>query len=150
PAADLAAGPAAAGAPAAVAAVDLRVGALLMALSALGFSVMSLLVKLAAQTLPTMEIVFARSAMMAAATYVLLTRRGLSARGLDRRLLCARAAVGATALRRRAFALGRPPLGDAPTIHYTAPIWTALSAALLLGERSDRRVAGSLALSLGG
>ena len=149
PAADLAAGPAA-GASAAAVAVDVRTGVALMVLSALGFSVMSLLVKLAARSLPTMEIVFARSVMMAAATYVLLARGGTDARGVDRRLLLARAAVGTAALSLLYFALGRLPLGDATTIHYTAPIWTALTAAFLLGERSGRRVAASLVLSLGG
>ncbi|HLA63840.1 MAG TPA: DMT family transporter [Rhodothermales bacterium] len=152
PAADLAVGAAVAGAvsPLPSATGPASAGLWLMVLSALGFSGMSLFVKLAAHTLPTMEIVFARSVLMAAVTYGLLHRRGLPARGVNRPLLFARAAIGSTALSLLYFALGRLPLGDATTIHYTAPIWTALTASLLLGERVGPRVAGSIALSLAG
>lgn len=125
-------------------------GVLYMLASALGFSVMSLCVKLASAELPTMEIVFARSAFMAAVTFAALRRSGASVLGYDRPTLLARGVVGATALSLLYFGLSRLPLGDSVTIHYTAPVWTALSAAVLLGERLRPLVLAGAALSLVG
>ena len=103
--------------------------------SSLGFSVMSLLVKLASAELPTMEIVFARSVFMGVVSAALLRRAGGSLRGHDRRTLVARGLTGATALSLLYWGLHELPLGEAITVHYTAPVWTALAAAVLLGER---------------
>ena len=125
-------------------------GVLWMLLSALGFSAMSLCVKLASDGLPTMQLVFARSAFMAALTFTVIRRTGGTALGRDRRTLFLRGAVGATALSLFYFGIGRLPLGDAVTIQYTAPVWTALTAALLLGERLRGLVVGGAALSLCG
>ena len=121
-----------------------------MLAAAFGFSVMSLLVKVASATFPTMELVFARSAFMAALTFATLRLSGHSPLGTDRTTLVLRGAVGATALSLFYFGIGRLPLGDAVTIQYTAPVWTALTAALLLGERVRPVVAASAVLSLGG
>jgi drug/metabolite transporter (DMT)-like permease len=125
-------------------------GVLYMLASALGFSLMSLCVKLVSAELPTMEVVFARSLFMAVATVGALRYTGASLLGRDRRTLFARGAVGATALSLLYFGLGRLPLGDSVTIHYTAPVWTALSAALLLGERLRPLVLVGVAASLTG
>ena len=125
-------------------------GVLWMLGSALGFSVMSLLVKVASASFPTMELVFARSAFMAALTFTALRLDGASPLGVDRRTLLARGAVGATALSLFYFGIGRLPLGDAVTVQYTAPVWTALTAALILGERVRPVVAASAVLSMAG
>ena len=125
-------------------------GAVYMLASALGFSVMSLLVKVASVTFPTMELVFVRSAFMAALTFAALRVDGASPLGVDRRTLLLRGAVGATALSLFYFGIGRLPLGDAVTIQYTAPVWTAITAALLLGERIRPVVAAGAGLSLVG
>ena len=142
------------GASAAPAAEEARAdrtrGVLYMLASALGFSVMSLCVKLVSAELPTMEVVFARSAFMAVVTYAALRHSGASVAGHDRRTLLARGVIGATALSLLYLGLARLPLGDAVTIHYTAPVWTALSAAFLLGERLRPLVLGGVALSLVG
>ncbi len=125
-------------------------GVALMLASAVGFSVMSLLVKLAAAALPTMEIVFARSVFMGVVSGGLVLRAGGSLAGHDRRRLVARGVSGATALSLLYWGLGRLPLGDAITVHYTAPVWTALLAAALLGERVRPVVLWSAAASLAG
>ena len=57
-----------------------------MATGALFFSVMSLLVKLVGQRLPTQEIVLARSLIMALICYVSMRRRGISPLGQRRGL----------------------------------------------------------------
>ena len=140
--------------PAPPAALDSRhdhtQGVLWMLGAALGFSVMSLLVKVASAGFPTMELVFARSAFMAVLTFAALRRAGASPLGVDRRTLFLRGAVGATALSFFYFGIGRLPLGDAVTIQYTAPVWTALIAALVLGERIRPLVLAGAALSLAG
>ncbi len=125
-------------------------GVALMATSALAFSVMSLLVKLAAAELPSMEIVAVRSLAMTGLSLVFLRLAGVPRRGVNRRLLVARGFVGAGALSLLYAALGRLPLGDAVTIQNTAPVWTALFAAVALGERLRPAIAGSVAASLVG
>ncbi|MEM0963771.1 MAG: DMT family transporter [Bacteroidota bacterium] len=125
-------------------------GVLYMLLAALGFSLMGLLVKVAASAFPTMQIVFARSALMAFVAYGLIRRDGYSALGVDRKTLFLRASVGATALSLFYFGIGRLPLGDAITIQYTTPVWTALLAAVLLGEAIRRRAIVSAAVALTG
>lgn len=125
-------------------------GVLYMLGSALGFSLMSLLVKVASSSFPAMELVFARSAFMAALTFAVLRRDGVPPLGVDRRTLLLRGAVGATALSLFYVGIGRLPLGDAVTIQYTTPVWTALTAALLLGERLRPLVLVGAGLSLAG
>ncbi|MDT0632474.1 DMT family transporter [Rubrivirga sp. S365] len=125
-------------------------GVLWMLASALGFSIMSLCVKLVSDSLPTMELVFARSAFMAVLTFTVIRRTGGKALGRDRRTLFLRGAVGATALSLFYFGIGRLPLGDAVTIQYTAPVWTALTAAVLIGERLRPVVLLGAVLSLCG
>ncbi len=125
-------------------------GVALMLASAFGFSVMSLLVKIASRELPTMEVVFVRSLFMTAATAALVARTGAPALGVDRRTLAARGIVGATAMCLLYWSLGRLPLGDATTVHYTAPVWTALAAAWLLAERVPRSVVIGVAAGLTG
>ena len=148
-----AAGPAAVPGPAELAATDVGPsarGVLWMLMAALGFSVMGLLVKVASTAFPTMELVFARSAFMSAVAFGTLRLQGGSALGVDRRTLLLRGAAGATALSLFYFGIGRLPLGDAVTIQYTAPVWTALAAALILGERVRPVVAASAVVSLAG
>ena len=129
---------------------DTRRGVLFMLGSALGFSLMGLFVKLASENLPAMEIVFARSAFMTVVTAGSLRLAGKSLWGNDRPTLIARGIVGATALSVFYVGIGLLPLGDAVTIQYTAPVWTALTAALLLGERFRPVVLVGAVLSLAG
>jgi drug/metabolite transporter (DMT)-like permease len=110
----------------------------------------SLFVKLAGERLPTMEIVFARSLFMAAVTLALVRREGHAPLGRNRPLLLARGLVGVAALSLLYFALPRIPLGDATAIFFMAPIWTALAAVPVLGERTARLVAAGMGASLVG
>jgi drug/metabolite transporter (DMT)-like permease len=125
-------------------------GAALMATSALAFSVMSLFVKMASGELPAMEIVAVRSVAMTVLSLGFLRWAGVPRRGVNRRLLAARGLVGAGALSLLYAGLGRLPLGDAVTIQNTAPVWTALFAALALGERLRVGIVASVAASLVG
>ena len=125
-------------------------GVAYMLLSVAGYSVMGVCVKLVSSELPTMEIVFVRSAFMMVVTGALAVRAGAPLLGVARGTLVARAVGGAIALSLYYFALARLPLGDATTVFYTAPVWTALTAAVLLGEPLRPVVAIGAALSLAG
>jgi drug/metabolite transporter (DMT)-like permease len=110
-----------------------------MAAAALFFSIMSLLVKVAGQRLPTQEVVLARSAVGAILSWAALRARGVSPWGHNRRLLVVRGLLGYMALSCFFFALTRLPLADATVIQYTNPVFTALLAALFLAESIRRR-----------
>lgn len=125
-------------------------GVAFMLVSVAGYSVMSVCVKAVSSELPTMQIVFVRSLGMSVLTWGLLRGAGVSLLGVARWTLLGRAAAGATALSLYYFGLSRLPLGDATTVFYTSPVWTALAAALLLGERLRPVVLGGAAVSLVG
>jgi drug/metabolite transporter (DMT)-like permease len=116
-----------------------------MAMSALFFSVMSLLVKIGGRTFPTMELVFARAVLVSGLALAAMRRRGVRARDLDLRLLLFRGVVGFAALGFFYYAVIHLPLAEATVIHFTNPVWTALIAALFLGEALRPR---ELALAL--
>ncbi len=110
-----------------------------MAAAAFFFSIMSLLVKVAGQRLPTQEVVLARAAVGAALSWAALRARGVSPWGNNRKLLLLRGLVGYVALSCFFFALTRLPLADATVIQYTNPVFTALLAAVFLAESIRRR-----------
>jgi drug/metabolite transporter (DMT)-like permease len=121
-----------------------------MVLSAFFFSVMSLLVKLAGQRLPSQEIVLVRSLIMAALSYAALRRGHIPVLGSRRRLLVLRGVLGFGALSCFYYALVHLPLADATVIQYTNPAFTAVFAVAVLSERMRRREVLCLLLSLGG
>lgn len=119
-----------------------------MAGAAFFFSVMSLLVKIAGQRLPTQEVVLARSSVGALLSWAVLRSRGVSVLGHRRGLLLLRAVLGYGALSCFFYALIHLPLADATVIQYTNPVFTALLAAFLLGERLRPREVGLVLVSL--
>lgn len=121
-----------------------------MAGAAFFFSLMSLFVKAAGQTLPTMEIVLARGVAMVVFTYGLLRRRGIPLWGHRKGFLLLRGTLGFVALVCFYYALIHLPLADATVIQYTNPAWTALLAALFLDERLRRKEVAGIAASLVG
>jgi drug/metabolite transporter (DMT)-like permease len=123
------------------------------------FSLMSLLVKIAGQRLPVAEIVFARSAVMLVISCFLVRQlisakkndgTGLSMWGNRKSLLILRGLVGFAALFCFFYAVTKLPLADITVIHFTNPVFTAIFAALFLGESMGRREVAGLALSLVG
>jgi drug/metabolite transporter (DMT)-like permease len=121
-----------------------------MALSALGFSAMSMMVKLAARELPTGEIVLARAVITLAISYVLVRRAGLAPSGKQTRWLFVRGGLGFAALALYYLSLVRLPLAEATTLQNTIPVLTALLAWWLLGEKVGRAGLFALACGLGG
>jgi len=120
-------------------------GLRLMAMGALSFSLMAALVKLAGQTLPTMEVVLARSLVTGGISYAVLARKEIPLLGKEPRLLVARGVLGFFALSCFYYAVVHLPLADATVIQYTNPIFTALIAVVTLGEALRR---GEIALTV--
>ena len=121
-----------------------------MTQAALAFSVMSVFVKWLGARLPTQEIVFVRSLVSLAISLALLRRAGVAPGGNRRWLLLLRGTWGFFALSCAFYALANLPLADATMIQYLHPSFTALLAALLLGERADRSLVASIALGSAG
>lgn len=121
-----------------------------MVAAAFFFSLMSLLVKVVGQRLPSAEIVFARNVFSLVVTYGMLRRRAISPWGTRRGLLSLRGLAGFMALLCLFYALPRLPLADATVLHFTNPVFTTLLAALFLGESLARKDLAGTLLSLGG
>jgi drug/metabolite transporter (DMT)-like permease len=105
-----------------------------MAYAAFFFSIMSLLVKVAGRHLPSQEIVFFRSIGTLILSWAGLQRIGYSPWGEQKTLLTLRGITGFLALLCFFYALTELPLGDATVIQYTNPVFTAILAAVFLGE----------------
>jgi drug/metabolite transporter (DMT)-like permease len=121
-----------------------------MVAGAFFFSVMSLLVKFAGRTLPSQEIVLARSLIMAALTFAALRSRRIPVLGERRRLLILRGLLGFAALSCFYYALVHLPLADATVIQYTNPAFAAVFAVFVLGERMRRREIVCVVMSITG
>lgn len=106
--------------------------------SAFFFSVMSLGVKLVGQRIPTQEVVLVRGVLNAAFTYAMLRAAGVRPWGKRPAVLILRGLFGFLALSCLYYALVHLSLADATVLQYTNPVWTALFAAWLLGERMRR------------
>jgi drug/metabolite transporter (DMT)-like permease len=121
-----------------------------MAVSALFFSLMSALAKLAGGSVPIFEIVFARSIVVAVLSGAKLIHDGRGFRGREPRLLILRGVLGFGALSCFYFAVVRLPLADATVIHFMNPVFTAFMAAVVLGEHLGMAEALLVLTSLGG
>lgn len=118
--------------------------------AAFAFSVMSLLVKVAGQRLPSQEIVLARAVISLGLCHIGLRRLRVPVLGRHRAMLLVRGVIGFLALSAFYYALTKLPLAETTVIQYTNPIFTALFAAWFLSEPSGRAEVVSLVLSLTG
>ncbi len=117
---------------------------------AFAFSVMSLLVKLVGQSIPSQEIVLVRGVVTLVISYVTLRALKIDVRGNRRGLLALRGLLGFAAVSCYYTGVLRLPLADATVIHYTSPVFTAILAALLLSEPIRARDALGLTGALAG
>ena len=121
-----------------------------MAVGAFWFSVMSLLVKLAGERLPSAQIVLARAVVTFVLSWAMLRHAGVRPWGNDRRRLALRGLVGASSITCFYYSLVHLPIAEATVIQYMNPVFTAILAGALLGERMGRREVACLLLSLAG
>lgn len=119
-----------------------------MMASAFFFSIMGLAVKLVGQRLPTQEVVFVRSLLNAGFTYAMLRHARVPIWGNRPAVLALRGTFGFLALSCVFYAVVHLPLADATVLQYTNPVFTAIFAAWLLGERMERGEAGLILASL--
>jgi len=104
------------------------------AAGAVSFSFMSGFAKLAGERIPTQEIILFRALVTTGLTLYALRKAGVSPWGSERRLLLLRGLFGYGALSCFLWAVVRLPLADTTVIHFTNPVFTALLAAVFLGE----------------
>lgn len=121
-----------------------------MVIGAFFFSVMSLFVKMVGQRVPSQEIVLVRGVSNVLMTYVMLRHAGIAIWGTRPLVLVLRGLLGFAALSCFYYALVHLPLADATVLQYTNPVWTALLAGWLLGERIRPREIGLVLASLVG
>ncbi len=110
-----------------------------MAIGAFWFSVMSLLVKAVGARLPSMEVVLARAVVTLGLSWLLLRQARVSPWGAQPRRLLLRGLLGFGGLTCFYHGLTHLPIADATVLQYTNPVFTALLAAVLLGEHVSRR-----------
>ena len=114
---------------------ELSLGMRYMILSAFGFSIMAVCVKLASgEGIPVLEIVAARALVSLALSYLDVRRKGISLLGHKKHLLVARGTVGAIALVCVYYAITHLPLAEATVLQYLHPMFTAVLALIFLKE----------------
>ena len=114
---------------------ELSLGMRYMILSAFGFSIMAVCVKLASeQGIPVLEIVAARALVSLALSYIDVRRKGIPLFGHKKHLLVARGAVGVVALICVYYSVTHLPLAEATVLQYLHPMFTAVLALIFLKE----------------
>ncbi|MCA8956419.1 MAG: DMT family transporter [Planctomycetes bacterium] len=126
-------------------------GLVLMAMSALSFSLMAVFIRVAARSgIPTAEIAFVRGVLCAVLTVAAIHAAAGPWRIGRPWLLLLRGATGTTGLFLYVHALGRAPLSDAMALQYTHPFFAALFAGWFLGERLPRHCIPAMLLCAAG
>lgn len=120
----------------------------LLSVAAILFGGMVLVAKVAERHLPGAEVAFIRFAIGLAGCGLAATR--IRFRFVNKRVLFLRGAFGGTAVLFFFLAIEHLPVGTATLLNYTAPVFTALWAALFLSEPLGLGALGALALTLGG
>lgn len=116
----------------------------------LSFSVMGGLAKFLSGEQSAVQLAFWRGLSIWAVAHVLLRRQGLAIRPGDLRRMALRCGFGLVALLCFFWSIGHLPLATATTLQYTSPLFTALLAAPILGERLTVRAWGWVWLAFGG
>lgn len=105
-----------------------------MLISTFAFSLMQICVKYL-DHLPTHELILFRSIVSLTLSLGYLLPKGINPFGVNRKYLLLRGLFGVTALSLFFITLQKMPLASAVTIQYLSPIFTALIAIFMLGER---------------
>lgn len=113
--------------------------------AALLFALMATAAKAVASAIPGPQIAFVRFGVGLVACAAVAARRPLRAN--DRRGLLLRGLYGASAVLLYFLAIEHLPVGVATLLNYTAPVFTTLYAALLLGEGITRTTLVALSLT---
>ncbi len=121
-----------------------------MILSATSFCLMSVFVKLAGNSMSTVQIVFFRGVITLFFTGLLIFREKINPFGNHKKLLIARGITGTIALFLVYESIKRFSLSEATVIQYLFPIFTALIAALIISEPLNKKIFGAILVGLFG
>lgn len=113
--------------------------------AALVFALMAVATKIAARRLPGAQVAFIRFAIGLGSCA--LARAWVPMRAHNKLGLVLRGAYGGAAVLFYFIAIEHLPVGIATLLNYTAPVFTAMYAALFLGEAIKRGTLGALALT---
>ena len=120
-----------------------------MLISALGFALMSALVKEAGQLgIPLLQIIFVRAVISVALSLADIYRAGVHPLGHRRVLLIGRGLSGFLALTGVFYALLHLSMAQATILQYLHPVFTALLAFMFLAERPTAATVACIMLSL--
>lgn len=108
--------------------------------SALAFSLMTVCVKHLSGRIPVAELVFTRALISLVITRLMIFNAKIDPWGKNKKLLLVRGILGTSALFCIFKALELLPLSAATIIQYTYPTFTAIAAAILIGEKLKRRI----------
>ncbi len=114
--------------------LSLSSGAKHMLLATFYFAVMNIFIK-AVTHFPVMEIVFFRCGISLLICMYQLHKEGISSKGTNKKLLLLRGIFGTTSLYAYFITIAHMPLGTAVTIQYLSPVFTAILAIVVLGEK---------------
>ena len=107
-------------------------------ISAFAFALMSAGVKIAGERLPSVEIAIVRGVVTLVLSFWALRRAGISPWGHDNRWLLVRGLLGFGGLHCYFYAVTVLPLAEATVIHFTNPLFVAIAAPFVLGEKLGR------------
>ena len=129
--------------------VSIMTGPRFMLISALGFALMSALVKEAGQLgIPLLQIIFVRALISVALSLADIYRSGVHPLGHRRVLLFGRGLSGFLALTGVFYALLHLSMAQATILQYLHPVFTALLAFVFLAERPTAATLACIMLSL--
>lgn len=122
-----------------------------MLYSALGFSLMSLFVKLSAlRGIPVMEILAARALVSLVLSYFAVRNAKIALFGNNKRLLLARGIIGFFALSMVYYSVTNLPLAIATVLQFLNPMFTAFFGFFLLKEAIGKGLIACILLSTAG
>ena len=106
-----------------------------MILALLMFTIMGICIRLSAENLPVIEVVFFRNFLAVLILLPLISRDGFSTLRMQRpRLFFLRAAVGTVGMFCGFTALTLIPLAEATALNFTTPLFVTIGAVVFLGE----------------
>ncbi|MBI1978286.1 MAG: DMT family transporter [Candidatus Omnitrophica bacterium] len=111
-----------------------------MILAAVSFATMAIFVKLASDTVSSVEIVFFRSILGSLMIGAVIWKEKDSWIGLNPKVLVLRGVFGFVALSLHFYAIAKLDLGTAVMLNYTAPIFVVIFARFLLKEKITWKV----------
>ncbi len=122
-----------------------------MTTAVLLFSVMTILIRMVSDTIPSYEIIFVRGAVSMAILVPWLMRAGIVGLRTSRGgLLFSRGALTSVGLVLWIYALTRMPLAEVVALHFTLPLFGVILAVVFLREKVDMHRWGATAMGFVG